>query len=51
MVREQLDNLCHLGLSRSTGRENEKVLVETEVGAKEEKVADQGSRKGPGRAE
>lgn len=40
VVREQLDNLDDLSVSKSTGRENEEVLVETEVGAKEEKEAD-----------
>lgn len=37
-------------MSRSTGREDEIVLVETEVEAKEEKEADQRDKKGTGRA-
>lgn len=40
VVWEQLDNLDDLSVSKSTGRENERVLVETEVGAKEEIEAD-----------
>lgn len=51
MALEQLSHLHHLSASRSTGRENEKVLVETGVGLKEEKEADQGGGKGPGKAE
>lgn len=51
VVVEQLSHLHHLSASRSTGRENEKALVATGVGLKEEKEADQGGGKGPGKAE
>lgn len=40
-----------VSVSRSTGRENEKVLAETKVGTKQENKAGQGGRKVPGRAE
>lgn len=51
VVWEQPPNLCHLSVSRSTGRKNDKGLVETEVGAKEDKEADWGGRKVSGGAE
>lgn len=50
VVQEHLANLHLLNVNRSAGRENEKILKETEVGTKEEK-ADQGFRKVPGKDE
>lgn len=51
MVQENLANLHLLSVNRSAGRENEKILKETEVGAKEEEKADQGVRKVTGKGE
>lgn len=50
-IQEHKADLHLLCVNRSTGREKEKILKETEVGAKEEKKADQGVRKVPGKCE
>lgn len=50
-IQENKADLHLLCVNRSTGREKEKILKETEVGAKEEEKADQGVRKVPGKCE
>lgn len=50
-IQEHKADLHLLCVNRSTGREKEKILKETEVGAKEEEKADQGVRKVPGKCE